>query len=174
MKEKPVLYSVKGHSGAHYMTDIRDTDQGTTVTIQLIGADLPFCANMADLTLYTLEKFEGDLITTLAQEAATIYGADPERVQKAATLARTPYAIQNAQRDFLDNPIKPSIKSLIVKSSKGGWYIVERGQCQCPDNQKGNTCKHRIAAWMHREAIARPLAQARRTTTAKILQELEA
>ena len=175
MKEKPVLYSVKGYKGAHVLTDLRETNQGTTATVQLIGAISPFNATLSDLTPFTMaDKFEGDPITQLAQEAATIYGQDPQRIQKAAALARTKGEVQPANRDYMGEQIKnPSMKTLIVKG-RAGWYIVERGNCQCPDNKKGNTCKHRIAAWMYREMIARPIAQARKTTTAKIYAELEA
>jgi hypothetical protein len=172
----PTLYSVKGYKGAHILIDMRDTDGGIIADVQLIGASSPFSASPANLAPFQMSEAltQGDLITVLAQESAVIYGADPPRIQKATELARTPYAIQNAQRDYMGEKIKsPSMKTLIVKG-RAGWYIVEKGNCQCPDNKKGNTCKHRIAAWMHREAIARPLAQARRTTPAKILQELEA
>jgi hypothetical protein len=113
----------------------------------------------------------GDPITMLAQEAATVYGQDPKRVQRAADLVRTPGNVQNARRDEFDEPIKPSLKVLCVKGSKG-WYVVRAGFCQCPDNAKGHTCKHRIAAWIHRESIVRPLAQARRVEPAQIFAEL--
>ena len=43
-----------------------------------------------------------------------------------------------------------------VRSAAGnGFYQVdlEKKTCQCPDSQKGNTCKHRIAAYYYSQAI---------------------
>jgi hypothetical protein len=115
----------------------------------------------------------GDPITLLAQEAATVYNLDPKRVQRAAELARNPFAIQNARRDENDKQITPSLRVQCVKGSKG-WYVVRPNFCTCPDHQRGNTCKHRIAAWIHREAITRPIAQARHITPAEVFAELTA
>ena len=174
---KTTLYSIKGYQGAHSIIDMRDTDSGTIATVQLIGSALPFSAALPDLTPYQTTNAlptDSDIITLLAQEAAILYGADPERINKAAELARQPYAIQNARKDFLGEPIKPSLNTLIVKGH-AGWYLVSKGSCTCPDSTKrGQVCKHRIAAWMHREAIIRPLAKLRRRTPVQILAELTA
>lgn len=174
MKDK-TIYTVKGYKGAHMLIDMRDTDSGTICEVMLIGALTSFSTQMTDLTPYQLADAltEGDPITLLAQEAATIFNAEPMRVQKAANLSRDPYAVQNARFDFLGNPIKPTLKNLIVKGS-AGWYNVSLKACTCPDHSKGNTCKHRVAAWMHRELIVRPLAKARRVAPAVVLAELEA
>ena len=174
MKSPATLYTVKDLQGAHMLIDMRDTDSGTIAEVMLIGAINSFSVQMANLTPFQLSNAmtEGDPITLLAQEAVTIYNAEPKRTQKAAQLARTPYAVQNARFDFLGNAIKPTLKNLIVKGA-AGWYNVSLKACTCPDHTKGNTCKHRIAAWIHREAIIRPLAKARRTAPAVVLAELE-
>ena len=156
------------------LIDMRETDSGTLAEMLLIGAILPYSAPMAEFTPYTLTTLnpqQYDSITLLAQEAATIYNQDPARVQKAAILARTKSAVQNARYDFLGNPIKPTLKNMIVKGA-AGWYNVSPKSCTCPDHAKGNTCKHRIAAWMHKESIIRPLAQVTRKTTAQVFAEL--
>ena len=173
MKKDATLYTVKDQQGAHMLIDMRETATGTICEVMLIGAISSFAAQMADLTPYQLSNAmtEGDPITLLAQEAATIFNADPARVQKAANLARDPYAVQNARYDYLGNPIKPTLKALIVKGS-AGWYNVSLKSCTCPDHAKGNICKHRIAAWMHREAIIKPLAKARNNRAA-VLAQLE-
>lgn len=174
MKDK-TIYTVREYKGAHMLIDMRDTDAGTICEVMLIGALNSFSAQMADLTPYQLADAltEGDPITLLAQEAATIFNAEPMRVQKAANLCRNPYAVQNARFDFLGEPIKPTLKALIVKGSHG-WYNVSLKACTCKDHAQGNICKHRIAAWMHREAIIRPLAKATRKDRAAILAQLEA
>lgn len=173
MKDK-TIYTVKGYKGAHMLIDMRDTDTDTICEVMLIGALNSFSTPMADLAPYQLADAltEGDPITLLAQEAATIFNADPARVQKAANLCRDPYAVQNARYDFLGEPIKPTLKALIVKGAHG-WYNVSLKACTCKDHTQGNICKHRIAAWMHREAIIRPLAKARRVAPAVVLAELE-
>lgn len=175
MQHNQTLYTVKDHEGAHLLLDAREINGETVAEMQLIGALLPFDVKGADLEPFQMSNAmkTGDPIGLLAQEAVTIYGADPKRVQKAADLARQKAAVQQAHRDENGEQIKPSLRVLAVKGSSG-WYVVKNGTCTCKDNEQGNICKHRIAAWMHREAIARPLAAARRTTPAKILAELEA
>ena len=172
------LYSVKGYKGAHVLRGVRVTAEfGETADLQLIGASLPFSVPCSDVQTYTQAEAmtEGDAVTLLAQEAVLFYGQDPARVQRAADLARKPYAVQNAQRDEAGEGIpRPSLSVMCVKGQSSGWYVVRPGSCTCPDHKNGNTCKHRIAAWMHRELIIRPLAKARRTTPAQILAELEA
>lgn len=174
MKDK-TIYTVKGYKGAHILIDMRDTDSGTICEVMLIGALTSFSAPMTDLTPYQLADAltEGDPITLLAQEAATIFNAEPMRVQKAANLCRDPYAVQNARFDFMGEKIKPTLKNLIVKGAHG-WYNVSLKACTCKDHTQGNICKHRIAAWMHREAIIRPLVIAARKDRAAILAQLEA
>lgn len=174
------LYTIKSHPGAHILHHVRDTESGTIADVQLVGAPLPFSVPVSDVADYqpaTAAPYQaatpGDIIA-LAQEALTVYALDPGRIARAADLARDPYKVQQAKRDVFGGPIKPTLNNLIVKASKNGWYMVTRGSCTCKDHTRGNVCKHRIAAWMHRESIIRPLAQARRTTTARILAELNA
>lgn len=183
---KPIttpLYSIKGQTGAHVLSKIQEAHHDPTndtptpyARVFLLGASgegqtVP----AADLRPFTLDnKYTGaDTITALAQEAAILYGADPARIQRGADIARNPYRVQQARRDFMGEQIKPNLKTIIVQSDSGnGWYIVTKGTCQCKD--RAPICKHRIAAWIYREAITRPLAQARRTTPAVILAEMEA
>lgn len=174
MKNPVTLYTVAGYTGAHMLIDMREVESGTVAEVLLIGAINSFSTAYTNLTPFELSNAltEGDPITLLAQEAATIFNAEPMRVQKAANLCRDPYAVQNARFDFLGEPIKPTLKALIVKGSKG-WYNVSLKACTCKDHTQGNICKHRIAAWMHREAIIRPLAKARRVAPAVVLAELE-
>lgn len=181
---KPIttpLYSVKGQTGAHVLSKLQDahhnptSDTPTTYAqIYLIGSDnAGLTVPINDLAPFTLNnKYNGDdLITALAQEAVILYSADPARVQRGADIARNPYKVQQARRDFADQPITPTLKTIIVQSESGrGWYIVEKGTCQCKDTAP--ICKHRIAAWIYRECITRPIAKARRTTPAAILAEL--
>lgn len=185
MNETTPLYTIKDHTGAYYLIKLHDrhpnpdTDETETrALVQLVGAD-ENATNIpaADLAPYTMDNtYTGaDLITILAQESVTIYGAEAKRVHRAAQLARNPYMIQPARRDENGEPVaRASYKILAVKSSRDGWYVVHHGKCTCKDHQKGNVCKHRIAAWMRRESIARPLAAARRVETAIIMAELEA
>lgn len=173
-----MLYTVKNYPGAHTATprEIHPADATayTVARVHLVGARLGFDVPYEDVTPYELTApatFE-DVIITLAQEAATIYNLDPKRVQRAADLARNKYNIQPAKRDENGETIpNPSYKKVCVKGSKG-WYVVAQGSCTCDDHKRGNTCKHRIAAWMQREAIARPLAAARRVTVKEILAEV--
>lgn len=182
---KPIttpLYSITGQTGAYYLSrmqeahhDPKDDTPTPYALVYLIGGTESTTVPAADLRPFTLDnKYTGaDTITALAQEAVILYGADPKRVQRGADIARNPHKVQQARRDYMDMPIKPTLKTIIVKSESGkGWYIVTKGTCQCKD--PAPICKHRIAAWIYREAITRPLAQARRTTPAAILAELEA
>lgn len=168
-----ILYSVLNHRGAHLMLATRETEAGTVADMQLIGALESFTVPILDAVIFAQVEAmsSGDQITLLAQEAVTVYGLEPGRVQRAAELARDPYAVQNARRNEHGEQIKPSLKVQCVKGSKG-WYTVRPGSCTCPDHAKGNTCKHRIAAWMRRESITRPLAEARKMTPAEVLAEL--
>lgn len=178
---KPVtLYSIKGHTGAHLLEKLQeihpdptnDTPE-TVARVCLVGAQEPFFVPVADLTPYTLDNtYTGDDVTVqLAQTAATVYNLDPWRVQRAADLNRNPYNVQIARKDENGQKIaQPSYKKMIVKGSKGGWYITTRGTCTCKDHANGHTCKHRIAAWMRRESIARPLATAARVTVAEYIK----
>lgn len=169
------LYSVNGYKGAHVVLATRDTETGSVSDVQLIGAPLPYSVPTAELKPFEHSEAmsQGDQITLLAQEAVTVYSLDPKRVQRATQLARDPYAVQNARRDENGEQIAPSLKVQCVKGSKG-WYVVRAGKCTCPDHAKNNTCKHRIAAWMRRESIARPLAAARHMSPAQIIAELVA
>jgi len=179
------LYTVKDLKGAHYDEEYRpiypdasDTPSHYVAVVRLVGAIEHFDANPDDLTPFTLADratFD-DWIINLAQEAATLYNLDPQRVQRAAEIVRSSRtAVQMAKRDEFGEPIaQPSYKKMIVKGSKSGWYVVTRGSCTCKDHANGHTCKHRIAAWMKKESIARPIAAVRRTSVKTILEELGA
>lgn len=172
------LYTVKGYQGAFILHDVRDTAEfGRVADVQLIGAVLPFSVPEADISPFTMsaaiKEPTGDMLKNLAQEAATVYNLEPGRVMKAAELARQVSAIQQARRDERNEQIKPSLKVLIVRG-RAGWYVVRTGSCTCPDSRRGNVCKHRIAAWMYREAIVRPMVQVSKKTRAVVLAELGA
>ena len=173
-----MLYTVKNHTGAHTAEprEIHPADQPmySVTRVHLVGADLGFDVPNEDVTPYelTAPAIFGDMIVALAQEAATIYNLDPKRIQKAAELARNKYNIQPAKRDANGEIIpNPSYKKVCVKGSKG-WYVVTQGSCTCEDHRRGNTCKHRIAAWIQRETIARPLAAARKVSVKQIYAEV--
>ena len=179
------LYTVKDLKGAHYVEEYRpiypnasDTPSHYVAVVRLVGAIEHFDANPDDLTPFTLADratFD-DWVINLAQEAATLYNLDPQRVQRAAEIVRSSRtAVQMAKRDEFGEPIaQPSYKKMIVKGSKSGWYVVTRGSCTCKDHANGHTCKHRIAVWMKKESIARPIAAVRRTSVKTILEELGA
>ena len=179
------LYTIKDLKGAHYVEEYRpiypnasDTPSHYVAVVRLVGAIEHFVVNPDDLTPFTLADratFD-DWVINLAQEAATLYNLDPQRVQRAAEIVRSSRtAVQMAKRDEFGEPIaQPSYKKMIVKGSKSGWYVVTRGSCTCKDHANGHTCKHRIAAWMKKESIARPIAAVRRTSVKTILEELGA
>ncbi len=183
MKTPPTLYAVKNHTGAHVLTRTTEAHHEPTndtptlyACLYLIGGGESFTVRADEIAPFTMEAIYqgGDMITALAQEAAVIYGADPARVDRAASLARNPYQVQQARRGHNGEKVTPSLNLLCVQGSKGGWYLVSHGKCQCEDHKRGEVCKHRIAAWMHREAIIRRHAELRRTTPAAILAELNA
>ncbi len=170
MKKSTVLYSVAGHTGAHMLIDVRAAESGEIADVQLIGALLPFSVPIADLTPFTpADRFPSQKYATLAslaQEAVTVYGLDPARVQRAVMLLQNRTNVQQARYDELGEAITPSLDKLIVKAeSKPGWYVVTRGVCNCKDHSQGNVCKHRIAAWIFREVISRNQVAARRHTS---------
>lgn len=185
------LYAIKDRTGAHLARNLTE-GENPTAEILLLGEPEAHTIGvqkithwervyMASVEYYQPQnKFENPIapyptIASLAQEAATIYNLDPMRVQRAAEIVnKSRYNVQNAQRDENGVTIdSPSLKTLIVKSESGrGWYVVTQGACTCEDHKRGNTCKHRIAAWMHREMITRAHAVARHTTPAVIFAEL--
>ena len=183
------LYTVRGKKGAHFAADIREvmitTEPGTEPTpqtvadVQYIGALLPYSVPVDDLTPFTLadrDTENADTISALAQEAVTVYGLDGKRAHRAAGIARNRYAVQVAQRDEHGETIpmeKRSHKRMAVKGTNGGWYVVTTGSCTCPDHKNGHVCKHRIAVWMVKQSIARPIAAARRVSVPVIVAELE-
>jgi hypothetical protein len=174
------LFSVKGTPGAHIVVDQRVTGFGpqphvNIVDVKLIGADLPYSVPLADVHEFTQadRMTEGDPITLLAQEAVLLFGADPARVIRAAELARDPHKVQQAGKDESGETIKKSLNVFIVAGSSG-WYVVRPGSCTCEDHKRGHVCKHRLAAWMHRENIVRSLAQVRKVAPAVVLAELVA
>lgn len=177
---KTSLYKIEGSPAAHYLIGLRECEVTPTAgepaqmqmvaDVQMIGAVLPYSVPAANLSEYTNTTPPqcGDTIATLAQEAAVIYKLDPKRVQKAAEIARNKYSVQPAKRDEYGNEIKPSYSVLCVKGSSG-WYVVKKNFCTCEDHKRGHVCKHRIAAWMTKEMIARPQAAAARITTAEYI-----
>lgn len=193
MQSKPMqgTYQVQGRQGAHLARSLKLLEGVETIEVLLIGEPESHQYGYdqvnhweripaAQVTAYTPAAAypvpQYPTTISLAQEAVTVYGLDPQRVQRAAEIIHRRFAIVNAQRDEHGITIsRPSIKVLAVESDRrNGWYVVRAGSCTCKDNEQGNTCKHRIAAWMYRESITRPLAAARRTTTARILAELTA
>ncbi len=111
---------------------------------------------------------------TLAKEALTRWPAqvDPARLVRAVDILQSNrWNVQLAHRDENDQPIKPSYAVLIVRGSHG-WYVVREKSCTCPDSRAGHICKHRIAAWLYRESIIRPLAEAGLKTGAQLKKEL--
>lgn len=114
-----------------------------------------------------------EIIVNLSDEAITKYNLEAGRVQRAAELASRPTNIQPAKFDEHGTSITPSYKVLAVVGSNGQWYVVKHKFCTCEDNKRGNICKHRIAAWMRRQSIARVHAAVRGITTEEMLKELE-
>lgn len=143
-----MLYNLKNHEGAWKFLELRETEAGTIATVQFIGAPLPISADPQDLTPYTGEAAQyNDPIATLAQRAAIVYKLDPARINRACNIIRT------------DNPpmIREATEHLRITSSNGKKsYRVAQKSCDCYDSQKGNICKHRIAAWMYRELHPEP------------------
>ena len=178
------LYTIKDLKGAHYVEEYRpiypnasDTPSHYVAVVRLVGAIAHFVVNPDDLTPFTLADratFD-DWVVNLAQEAATLYNLDPQRVQRAAEIVRSSRtAVQMAKRDEFGEPIaQPSYKKMIVKGSKSGWYVVTRGSCTCKDHANGHTCKHRIAAWIKKESIIRPIAALGHKSIIELRQELE-
>jgi hypothetical protein len=186
MSQKPLpLYAVKDHPGAHILRGMRETvpvPSGPTVDIAdvlLVGAQLPFSVPRQDVTAYKPENAFpcDDSIAALAQEAVTVYGADPERTIKAALMLyadNNKYTVALAQYDEDGVKITPSHTCYRVQSSnRKGWYIVRPGKCTCKDSQMMNVCKHRIAAWMQRERTLRPYATARRVIVAQLVSLID-
>jgi hypothetical protein len=173
----PFLYAVAGYTGAHTAT-MREihadpaTDKPTRLIarVHLIGAIDPFEIELTDLRPFnpaTDQYRDGSLYTTLAQEAAVIYGLDPARIHRAIEIINTTGAIMPAKYDEQGNAIpKPSYALMYVRATNGrGFYLVTKGTCTCPDHKNGHTCKHRIAAWMMREAQDNPSRKPAQTAT---------
>ena len=99
------------------------------------------------------------LFEQLRREAIMKYRIPGPLVDQAIALNWTAYDVQQAQKDENGQPIRrPSLATLIVRGQHG-WYVVRNKSCSC-DTHDG-ICVHRIAAWIHREIIIRPLAEAR-------------
>ena len=99
------------------------------------------------------------LFQQLRREAITKYHIPGPLVDQAIALNQNPYDVQQARKDENGHPIyKPSLSTLIVRGQHG-WYVVRSKSCSCETHD--GICVHRIAAWIHREIIIRPLAEAR-------------
>lgn len=75
---------------------------------------------------------------------------DPKRVVRALEIVRKHNALP-ARYNKDGMPIQPGNKLYIVRSeSNWGYYYVDTVErtCTCPDSQKGNVCKHRIAVFL--------------------------
>jgi SWIM zinc finger len=105
------------------------------------------------------------MIEQLKREALEIFKLDQGRVDRAVEIATKPTMIYNA---------KCPKGEFDVRASSGGWYHVDTNNksCTCPDSQRGNICKHRIAVWFYVELRARPIAQLRKVKTESIVVEL--
>lgn len=178
-KQSPQLYSVEGTKGAWCFVDCYQSSPippampEDVAIMQLIGTSGTLHVPAAIVKSYTQADAmtEGDPIALLAQEAVILFGADPARVIRAAELARNPYTVQQAAKDEQGNPIAKSLNVFAVKGSSG-WYVVRPGACTCEDHKRGHVCKHRLAAWMHRENIVRSIAQVRKVAPSVVLAEL--
>lgn len=79
---------------------------------------------------------------------------DDARLQRALKIARNRTMIYNA---------KCPPGQYDVRSENGNnWYRVDlkKHTCTCEDNKRGNVCKHRLAAYIYSEQIARSIAAA--------------
>ncbi len=158
------LYTVKNHPGAHIVRAIRERVDENAQThicaeVLLIGAQLPYTVPLADVRPWASDSPRAQMpavnrTVALAQEAVLVYGLDPARVQRAALLMYS-RGVLPARYNADGTPRETSLDVLAVRVSAGGWYTVERGSCTCPDHRAGHVCKHRIAAWMYREAVTR-------------------
>ncbi len=104
-----------------------------------------------------------NLITyeSLAAEARSRWPSiDPARLERALEIVKASnWNVQPARRDENEQPIAPSLEVLIVHG-RHGWYVVRRHSCTCPDSRSGHVCKHRLAAWLYREIVTRPIKEA--------------
>ncbi len=182
------LYSVNGRKGAHMIVMLRTCHVSwrpgdpllyhDVADVRLVGEQCYFSALVKDVKPYSpadaITEEEADTITMLSQEAVLVYRLDAEMVDEAMQLARMVRGVQLASFDENGQFIKtPSLKVMIVKGLKG-WHVVRPGFCTCEESQAGAICKHRVAAWMYREATIRPLAKARHCTPSLILAQLGA
>jgi hypothetical protein len=100
---------------------------------------------------------------------------DPARAERAIALC-------NAPTTAGPNIIQSSDTSYRVRSqhTPHQWYTVNTltHSCTCPDSQRGNTCKHRIAVQLFRQRAAiapdpaPAAAPAARPTSAELLKSL--
>ena len=105
----------------------------------------------------------------LKREAVNALHQDPAMVEAALDILDTSANVQNANADENGQRINPSLAVLIVRGEHG-WVVVRPGSCTCGSK---TICAHRIAAWIHRESVIRPLAQAANKNRASILKMLE-
>ena len=147
------LVQVKATPGAHVITDVRETQSGIWVDVQLIGGG-QYSARMEDVTPYDASQpaAEGNQLFQLAQRAVIKYSLDPMRVQKAHDLAsREGWIIPRDGSLMVKSQSFDDYNFQSVKNPKGKIYSVSQSSCTCKDTERGNICKHRIAAWMYRE-----------------------
>ncbi len=88
----------------------------------------------------------GRTVEHLVYKVLFNFALDPARVLRAVSILNNPALIEDKGNFYL-------IKSDETKPA----YIVTRGHCTCKDSEKGNICKHRIAAFFKRmQSAPRP------------------
>jgi len=178
------LYQINGKHGGYIIRNLTGVEGfDATVEALLVGEGEVYYPSgpsnwlrvaVEDVQPYTADnawpaKWPGEIVS-LAQEAVCVYGLDPWLVSTAAQIVHRRFSIVQARRDERGVDIQPSLEVIAVETdSKRGWHVVRPGHCTCGDN---GICKHRTAAWLYKEAIIRPLAAARRTTSTQIMAEL--
>ncbi len=106
-------------------------------------------------TPHTAPPPEEQPITAIKTELITKYKVDPKRLEKGLLLAYDRGVVMIAQRDEHNNPIaRPGWETLAIVRSETNpqaFYYVRPRHCTCPDAQRGNVCKHRIAVFVRRQ-----------------------
>lgn len=83
------------------------------------------------------------------------------RQQHPQATARAGSRLDRGIRLFIADMVEPTNEPdiYIVRSESNplGAYRVDLAAktCTCPDSGRGNACKHRCAAWLHRETTPR-------------------
>ena len=141
------LVQVKATHGAHVIIDVRETQSGIWVDVQLIGGG-QYSARMEDVTPYDASQpaAEGNQLFQLAQRAVIKYSLDPMRVQKAYDLAsREGWIIPRNGSLLVKSQSFDDYNFQSVKNPKGKIYSVSQGSCTCKDTERGNICKRDIS-----------------------------